>query len=52
MCLYLRRAVLVVPYPLFDQPHERRDVVELGFLEDSWRQRFGLNIDLNSNKVH
>lgn len=34
--LYLRCPVLVVPYPFFNQPHQRRDVVELGFLENTW----------------
>ena len=34
--LYLRCPVLVVPYPFFNQPHQRRDVVELGFLENAW----------------
>lgn len=33
--LYLRCAVLIVPYPLFDQSHKRCDVVELCFLQDS-----------------
>lgn len=36
--LYLRRPVLVVPYPLFHQPHQRRNVVELGLLQNTWRK--------------
>lgn len=34
--VYLRCPVLVVPYPLFHQPHQGSNVVELGFLQNAW----------------
>lgn len=36
--IYLRCPVLIVPYPLFDHPHQRSYVVELCFFKNAWHK--------------
>lgn len=34
--LYLRRPILIVPYPFLHQPHQRCNVIELSLLQNTW----------------